>query len=111
MKNIIIKRLNIGRTTHQKARAKEMKNSLIEFKLYDSVDEIGDDILTDAVKETYQNAKIAFLSYGNFRMYFPLEAEYARKHTPDEIKKHLIAPFKDNYTNTKQLHDVSKKKD
>jgi hypothetical protein len=44
-------------------------------------------------------------------MYFPLEAEYARKHTPDEIKKHLIAPFKDNYTNTKQLHDVSKKKD
>ena len=103
--------MNIGRTTHQKARAKEMKNSLIKFKLYDNIDEIDDDILTEAVKESYKDAKIAFLSYGNFRMYFPLEAEYARKHTPDEIKKHLIAPFKDNYTNAKQLHDVSKKKD
>ena len=94
-----------------KARAMTMKNSLIEFKLYDNVDEIDDDILTEAVKESYKDAKIAFLSYGNFRTYFPLETEYTRKHTPDEIKKHLIAPFKDNYTNAKQLHDVSKKKD
>ena len=94
-----------------KARTPTMKNSLIKFKLYDNVDETDDDILTEAVKESYKDAKIAFLSYGNFRMYFPLEAEYARKHTPDEIKKHLIAPFKDNYTNAKQLHDVSKKKD
>jgi len=88
-----------------------MNTKLVKMKIYNSVDEIEDDAITDEHRKRFANLKIVHMSYGKFNMFFPLENEYARKHTPDEIKKHLIAPFKDNYTNTKQLHDVSKKKD
>lgn len=88
-----------------------MNTKLVKMKIYNSVDEIEDDAITDEHRKRFANLKIVHMSYGKFNMFFPLENEYQRKHNEAEIRNHLLKPFKQNYTNTKQLHDVSKKKD
>ena len=77
-----------------------MNTKLVKMKIYNSVDEIEDDAITDEHRKSFANLKIVHMSYGRFHMYFPLENEYERKHNEAEIRKHLLKPFRQNYNET-----------
>lgn len=86
-----------------------MKKKLIKKVMFDSVEEIDDDILSDDWKEKTKNSKIIRFEYNGFVAFYPVSKETYQGKTKAELYAKFIKNFIKSYDFAKKELEAEKR--